>query len=117
MALGVKGKAVFHTHQHYSTALACAPNEKDEDTDQGIEHYKLQMVQQNCARFFDSIVYDREFNGIVDNDTEGIRLGNLFLKNTKNRVMSMRHHGVCVVGPSCAEAIEDLYYFEISCRL
>ena len=26
-ALGsTRGKAVFHTHQHYSTALACTPN-------------------------------------------------------------------------------------------
>lgn len=75
------------------------------------------MVQQNCARFYDSIVYDREFNGIVDNDTEGLRLGKLFKQNTKNRIMSMRHHGVIVVGPTCAQAMEDLYYFEISCRL
>ena len=65
---------MFHSHQHYSTALACAPNEKEEG---GVEHYKLQMVQQNCARFFDSVVYDREFNGIVDNDEEGKRMGEI----------------------------------------
>ena len=75
------------------------------------------MVQQNCARFYESISYDREFNGIVDNDTEGIRLGNLLNLDKKHRIMTMRHHGVIVVGPSCAEAIEDLYYFEIACRL
>ena len=29
----------------------------------------------------------------------------------------MRHHGITVVGASCAEALEDLYYFEIAARL
>ena len=36
------------------------------------------MVQQNCPRFYKSIIYDREFNGIVDNDEEGLRLAKLF---------------------------------------
>jgi len=31
--------------------------------------------------------------------------------------MLLRHHGIIVIGPNCAEALEDLYYFEKSAKL
>ncbi len=31
--------------------------------------------------------------------------------------MMMNHHGINVIGPNAAEALEDLYYFERSARL
>ena len=104
--LGSRAKAVFHTHQHYSTALACYA-----------EDYKFKIVHQNSARYYDSVVYYRDFGGLVDTDEEGNKLADCFEENDKSRVMLLRHHGIITVGPSATQALEDLYYFEISARV
>ena len=71
-----RAKAVFHTHQHYATVLTCLNNNTE-----------LEMVHQNSARFHKSVCYYREYNGIVDNDTEGINLANNLIAMPQARVM------------------------------
>ena len=106
--LGVRAKVVFHTHQHYATTLACLP-----------DNYEIEMIHQGSNRFYKSVLYYRDFNGLVDNDAEGNKIADEFLKagNERKRIMQMHHHGLLVVGPNCWEAMDDLYFFEKTARL
>ena len=88
---------VLHTHMPWSTALCC------------LKDMKLEMCHQNCLRFYNSIAYDTEFNGLVLNQNEADRL-NSVMEN--KHVLFHANHGVIVVGPNVAEAFDDLYYLE-----
>lgn len=66
-----RAKCVLHTHQLYATALCSAKIGDDE----------IKMCHQNSCRFYKgSIIYYRDFNGIVNNDDEGKHLVKLFKK-------------------------------------
>ena len=88
----------------YSSVLASAKPGDDE----------LRQVHQNSCRFYDSVLNYREFNGVVDNDEEGINLTKQFKKkgNDNKRVMLMRNHGIITIAENAAEAMMDLYFFE-----
>ena len=88
----------------YSSVLASAKPGED----------VLRQVHQNSCRFYNSVVNYREFNGVVDNDDEGLNLTKQFKKkgNEDKRIMLMRNHGIITIGPNAAEAMMDLYYFE-----
>lgn len=104
-----RAKAVFHTHQPYTSALGAAKVGEDE----------LRQVHQNSCRFYNSVLNYREFNGVVNNDEEGVHLTEEFLKkgNETKRVMVMRNHGIMTVGPTAAQALMDLYFFEKCARV
>ena len=72
-------KSVFHTHQRFGTTMACSE-----------EEYELQMIHQNHARFYKSVIYDREFNGLAYSFDEGKRMAEMFAKegNENMRVMT-----------------------------
>lgn len=48
------------------------------------------MIHQNHARFYKSVIYDREFNGLAYSFDEGKRMAELFAKegNENMRVMT-----------------------------
>lgn len=77
------------------------------------------MIHQNSARFYESVIYDREFTGLADSFEEGQRISNHFLKkqNLTKRVLTQQHHGVFVIGPSASCALDDTYFFEKACKL
>ena len=106
-----RAKAVFHTHQPYTSILGACKRGED----------VLRQVHQNSCRFYDSVVYYREFNGVVNNDEEGINLANEFKKKENRgqnkRVMMMRNHGIMTIGPTAPQALMDLYFFEKCCRI
>jgi ribulose-5-phosphate 4-epimerase/fuculose-1-phosphate aldolase len=92
-----RAKAAFHTHMPYATALCM------------IEGPPFVWAGQSSLKFYGRIAVDEEYGGLALDAHEGDRMaacmGNadiLFLKN----------HGVMVVGPSIAEAWDDLYYLE-----
>src|SRR3954452_12590015 len=93
---------VLHTHMPYATALTL------------LENGRLEMVEQNALRFHDDIAYDDTYNGLVVDNTEGDRLARVL---GGKRVLFLANHGVIVVGPSVAEAFDNLYYLERACRL
>lgn len=99
-----RAKAVFHTHQPYTSDLAAMKPPQDE----------VKMVHQNSARFKDSVIYYRDFNGIVNNKDEGLALCDQFQKkgNETKRVILLRNHGIITIGKSIADAMMDLYFFE-----
>lgn len=96
-ALVPRARAAFHTHMPNATALAM------------VEGEPLAWAGQSALKFYGRTAVDEDYNGLALDETEGDRIAAamgdadiLFLKN----------HGVMVVGPTIAEAWDDLYYLE-----
>jgi ribulose-5-phosphate 4-epimerase/fuculose-1-phosphate aldolase len=105
-----EAKVIFHTHMSYATALmslAYPTNNKD-----NINCGNLQMINQNCMRYYDDISYDNEYQGFVNHQQEGLRIAEM-LGNKK--ILFMRNHGVLVTGNNIYEVWDDLYYLERAC--
>jgi ribulose-5-phosphate 4-epimerase/fuculose-1-phosphate aldolase len=92
---------VLHTHMPYATALA------------SLADPRLIMATQNAFEFHGRIAYDEDYAGIALDDAEGDRLARTL---GRKDVLLMANHGVLVVGPSVADAYNDLYYFERACQ-
>jgi ribulose-5-phosphate 4-epimerase/fuculose-1-phosphate aldolase len=96
-----RAACIMHTHMPYATALSM------------IEGGRLEQVSQTSLRFYDGVAYDEEYNGLAMQLDEGERLCKVL---DGKRVLLMANHGITVVGPSVAEAFEDLYFFERACQ-
>lgn len=97
-----KARCVLHTHMPYATALTC------------LEQGRLEPVHQNALRFYGDVAYDPEYNGLAEDAAEGDRIAGAL---GDKRVLFLGNHGVLVVGPSIAQAFDDLYYLEQACRV
>jgi ribulose-5-phosphate 4-epimerase/fuculose-1-phosphate aldolase len=95
-------KVVLHLHAPYSTALTA------------IQGGRLQMIHQNAARFFGDIAYDDHFNGIAEATLEGERMATAM---GDRKILFLANHGVVVVGPTVAQALDDFYYLERACQV
>ena len=73
---------------------------------------KIQFIHQNSCRWYNAVVYDNNYRGIVETKDEGDRISKLMLERESNRIIMMGNHGVTTVAPTAAEAITDLYYLE-----
>jgi len=93
-----QAKVIVHTHMPYATSLAC------------IDGFELQMIDQSSCRFFGRVAYDRQFNGMFLDDSEGPRLAGLLAAGVS--VVFLGNHGVLVVGSTVADAFDELYYLE-----
>ena len=96
-------RVVLHTHQPYTTALAC------------LADFEFLMLDQNACRFYERIAYDRTFGGMFLDDSEAERV--VALMGDDKRVLFLAGHGVLVIGESVAEAFDTLYYLEHAARL
>lgn len=94
-------RVILHCHSPYAVALSC------------LEDPTVLTIDNNTARFFGRIAYDRNFGGIADVEEEGRRLCRALGNHS---VLVMGNHGVTIVGESVAEAFEDLYFFEKAAR-
>jgi ribulose-5-phosphate 4-epimerase/fuculose-1-phosphate aldolase len=90
-------RVVLHCHPVHSTALAMLADPE------------LKPLDNNTARFFARVAYDREFGGIADDAQEGLRLVRAL---GNHKTMLMGNHGLLCVGETVTEAFEDMYYFE-----
>lgn len=93
---------VMHTHQPYSTALAC------------MKDPTLQMIHQNSARFYKRVAYDSNYSGLALAIDEGKRLGEAL---GDKDILFMGHHGVISVATNVALAFDHLYYLERAAQL
>lgn len=93
-----QARCAMHVHSIHATVLAT------------LEDPTLPPIDQNCAMFYDRIVYDRDYGGLAFED-EGERCARLF-DDPKKKVMVMGNHGVMVIGATVAETFNRLYYFE-----
>ncbi|MBY0337345.1 MAG: aldolase [Acetobacteraceae bacterium] len=92
-----RAKAAFHTHMPNATALAM------------LEGPPLVWAGQTALKFYGRTLVDEDYNGLALDEREGDRIaGSLGDAD----IVFMKNHGVMVVGPSVAEAWDDLYYLE-----
>lgn len=96
-----RARVVLHCHPPYATALC------------GLANPALQPIDQNTARFYRRVAIDTGFDGIADEQAEGLRLAAAL---GDNDVMLMGNHGLTVIGQSVAQAFEALYFMERACR-
>ena len=92
-----KARAAFHTHMPNSTALCM------------VEGDPLDWSIQSSLKFYGRTAVDEHYNGLALDEAEGDRIADAM---GDADVVFMRNHGVMVVGPSIAEAWDDLYYIE-----
>ncbi len=98
-----QARCILHTHMRHATALAC------------LQDFEFLMLDQNACRFYQRVAYDRDYAGMALEATEGARVAAL-LSNGKS-VLFMGNHGVIVIGPSVAQAFDELYYLEKAAEL
>ncbi len=90
-------RAAFHTHMPHATALAM------------LEGPPLVWAGQTALKFYGRTLVDEDYNGLALDEREGDRIA---ASLGEADVVFMKNHGVMVVGPSIAEAWDDLYYLE-----
>lgn len=91
----------LHTHMPYATALCLRRD------------MRLKMASQNALRFHGRVGYDPSYAGLALDAEEGRRIA-AALEGAD--VAFLANHGVVAVGPSVAEAFDDLYYLERACQ-
>lgn len=94
-------RCILHTHMKHATVLSC------------LQDARLLPIDQNTMRFYDKVALDVDFEGLAMTEAEGERLAGVLGDKT---ILLMGNHGVMVVGPSVAQAFDDLYYFEKACE-
>jgi ribulose-5-phosphate 4-epimerase/fuculose-1-phosphate aldolase len=92
-----RAKAAFHTHMPNATALAM------------LEGPPLVWAGQSALKFYGRTLVDEDYNGLALDEREGDRIA---ASIGDADIVFMKNHGVMVVGPSIAEAWDDLYYLE-----
>lgn len=94
-------RCILHLHPPYATALATLANPE------------ILPIDQTTARYYRRMAIDLHFQGIADDWAEGQRLARALGNHSS---MMMGNHGILVVGPTIAEAFDELYYLERACR-
>jgi ribulose-5-phosphate 4-epimerase/fuculose-1-phosphate aldolase len=97
-ALLPQARCIMHLHSKYATALACLADST------------MPPIDMNTARFFGRVAIDDGFAGMALSDEEGDRQAALMTDG--KTVLLMANHGVLVIGPTVADAFDELYYFE-----
>ncbi|WP_424138407.1 aldolase [Roseomonas chloroacetimidivorans] len=89
--------AAFHTHMPNATALSM------------LEGPPLVWAGQTALKFYGRTAVDEDYNGLALDSAEGDRIAAVM---EQADIGFLKNHGVMVVGPSIAEAWDDLYYLE-----
>jgi ribulose-5-phosphate 4-epimerase/fuculose-1-phosphate aldolase len=91
---------VLHVHPRWLTALSL------------LQEPELALAHHNNLLLNDRIVVDREGDRPVDSNQEGDRIAALLASKT---ILIMASHGVTVVGPTVADAFDELFIAERTC--
>lgn len=97
-----RARAAFHTHMPYATALSM------------VEGDPLIWAGQTALKFYGRTLVDDDYNGLALDESEGDRIA---AATGDADIIFMRNHGVMVLGPTIAEAWDDLYYLERACEV
>ncbi|GLK92131.1 aldolase [Pseudomonas turukhanskensis] len=95
--LNPRATAAFHTHMPNATALCM------------LEGEPFVWAGQTSLKFYGRLAVDEHYNGLALDDTEGERIARAA---GDADVVMLKNHGPLVLGPSIAEAWDDLYYLE-----
>lgn len=74
-----------------------------------LEGQPFAWAGQTSLKFYERLAVDEDYNGLALDATEGERIARA--AGTADVVM-LKNHGPLVLGPSIAEAWDDLYYLE-----
>eukprot|EP01031_Cornospumella_fuschlensis_P007753 gene7753-9591_t len=74
-----------------------------------LEGPPLVWAGQTALKFYGRTLVDEDYNGLALDEREGDRIAAAL---GEADIVFMKNHGVMVVGPSVAEAWDDLYYLE-----
>jgi ribulose-5-phosphate 4-epimerase/fuculose-1-phosphate aldolase len=96
-----RARAAFHTHMPNATALAM------------LEGPPLVWAGQTALKFYGRTMVDEDYAGLALDEAEGDRIA---ASIGDADIVFMKNHGIMVVGPSIAEAWDDLYYLERACE-
>ena len=96
-----RARACFHTHMPNATALAM------------LEGPPLVWAGQTALKFYGRTVVDDDYAGLALDEAEGDRIA---ASIGEADIVFMRNHGIMVLGPTIAEAWDDLYYLERACE-
>jgi len=97
-----RARAAFHTHMPNATALSM------------LEGPPLVWAGQSALKFYGRTAVDEDYNGLALDEAEGDRIAATM---GEADIVFMKNHGVTVVGPTIAEAWDDLYYLERACEV
>ena len=97
-----RARVAFHTHMPYATALAMTEGDP------------LIFAGQTSLKFYGRTAVDKNYNGLALDTREGDRIAAAI---GEADIVFMQHHGVMVLGPTIAEAWDDLYYLERACQV
>jgi ribulose-5-phosphate 4-epimerase/fuculose-1-phosphate aldolase len=92
-----RAKAAFHTHMPNATALSM------------LEGEPLVWAGQTALKFYGRTAVDENYNGLALDASEGDRIA---ASMGDADIVFLKNHGVMVIGPTIAEAWDDLYYLE-----
>jgi ribulose-5-phosphate 4-epimerase/fuculose-1-phosphate aldolase len=95
--LNPRATAAFHTHMPNATALCM------------LEGDPFVWAGQTALKFYARMVVDEHYNGLALDDAEGERISRAA---GEADIVMLKNHGPLVLGPSIAEAWDDLYYLE-----
>ncbi|MHC8288072.1 aldolase [Pseudomonas sp. XS1P51] len=95
--LNPRAVAAFHTHMPNATALCM------------LEGEPFIWAGQTALKFYDRLVVDEHYNGLALDYAEGERISRAA---GDADIVMLKNHGPLVLGPSIAEAWDDLYYLE-----
>lgn len=95
--LNPRATAAFHTHMPNATALCM------------FEGDPFVWAGQTALKFYERMVVDEHYNGLALDDAEGERISRA---TGEADIVMLKNHGPLVLGPSIAEAWDDLYYLE-----
>ncbi|HLY58481.1 MAG TPA: class II aldolase/adducin family protein [Stellaceae bacterium] len=91
-------RCIMHLHSKYATALAC------------LEDNRMPPIDMNTMRFHGRVAIDDGFAGMALSEGEGDRVAGLM--EPGKTVLLMANHGVLAIGPTVAQAFDELWYFE-----
>ena len=92
-----RARAAFHTHMPHATALSM------------VEGDPLVWAGQTALKFYGRTAVDPDYNGLALDAREGDRIAAAM---GEADIVFLKNHGVMVIGPTIAEAWDDLYYLE-----
>ena len=98
-----RARCILHLHCKYATALGCLADST------------LYPIDMSTARFFGRVVLDADFSGMALSNQEADRQAAMLTEGKS--VLLMANHGVLVIAPTVAEAVDELYYFERAAEL
>src|SRR5260221_9606379 len=92
-----RARAAFHAHMPHATALSM------------VEGEPLVWAGQTALKFYGRTAVDDNYQGLALDTDEGDRIASAM---GDADIVFLKNHGVMVIGPSIAEAWDDLYYLE-----